>query len=347
MSRYDTNKLKAFCVQAMASAGLPEEESRRFAESLIGADMRGIRSHGVTRLKTYYLRLRDGLVDAKAMPEVVADLPALMIVDGRNAMGVTAASHTMEECIHRARQTGCCFASVRGGNHFGYAAYFTEMAAREGMIGVAMCNAASAVAPYGGKTAQLGTNPLAVSIPGKDTIALDLDMATSIVARGKVKLAAKEGWTIPAEWAVDADGRPTTDPNNVECMLPIGGYKGYGIGLVIEILSSCLSGADTSQNLGGFYDFSGTHQNVGFFLGAMNIGGVADMTGFHERVDALIRAIKESPKAVDCDEILVAGEIEARKAKAAAAEGIDIPPAVLRELEEVSAFSGVPFQCEL
>ena len=343
---YDAEKLKAFCRGVMSSAGLPEEDCRIFADSLVAADMRGIPSHGVTRLKAYHRRLVDGVTDAAAKPSIAAQMPSLLLVDGNNAMGVTSASFAMRACIERAKETGACFAAVRGGNHFGYAAYYSELAARAGMIGVSMCNASHAVAPYGGRTAELGTNPLAVSVPGRNSILVDLDMATSLVARGKVTLAAKKGQPIPADWGIDEAGRATTDPNAVHCVLPFGGYKGYGVGLIVEILSACFSGAASSQSMGSFYDFS-RPQNVGFFLGALNVGGVTDFGGFAERVDALLRSLKAAPKAEGCDEILIAGEPEARRECAARKQGVDIPPAVLRELEELGERCGVPFDCAI
>lgn len=343
---YDAEKLKEFCRRVMESAGLPEEESRDFAESLVTADMRGIPSHGVTRLKAYHRRLAEGVTSAAAKPSILAELPSLLLIDGNNAMGVTTASYSMRQCIARAEKTGACFAAVRGGNHFGYAAYYAEQAARAGMIGLSMCNASHAVAPFGGRTAELGTNPLAVAVPGRDAILLDLDMATSLVARGKVTLAAKKGQSIPPDWGIDEAGRPTTDPDAVRCVLPFGGYKGYGIGLVVEILSACLSGADGSQSMGSFYDFS-RPQNVGFFLGALNVGGITDFSAFSDRVEALLGSLRSAPKAEGCEEILIAGEPEARRYREALARGVEIPEAVCRELEELSRRCGVPFDCAL
>lgn len=343
--RYHTRKLKEFCCQVMRSAGLPEEDSRAFADSLVNADMRGVASHGVTRLKTYYQRVKDRLVDPEAMPQVVSDTPAFLLVDGKNAMGVSSARYTMDLCVQRARENGCCFAAVKGGNHFGYAAYFAEMAARQGMIGVAMANGPAAIAPTGGREPLLGTNPLAVAIPAGESGPLVLDMATSVVARGKITLARKEGRPIPEGWAIDASGTPTTNPADVACVLPFGGAKGYGIALIIEILCSCLSGAQNGQTMGAFYDFSGSQQDSGFFLGALNVGGVMDGGLFGERVDGLFRSIKSSPRAQGCGEIFIPGEIEARRYREAAEQGIEISPAVLRELNELSELCCIPFHC--
>lgn len=344
--KYDVEKLKRFCQQVMETTGLPEEDSRWFSDSLINANMRGINSHGLTRLKTYYTRAADGLVDPKAEIEIVSDMPSLLVIDGKNGMGVSSAVRAMDLCIERAKENGACFAAVRGGNHFGYAAYFAEQAARAGMIGLAMANGPVAIAPIGGKEAKLGTNPLAVAIPAGDMPPLVLDMATSVVARGKVTLAKKEGKSIPEGWGIDKDGNPTTDPAQVNCVLPFGGAKGYGIALIIEILCSCLSGAKTGQTMGSFYDFSGKHQDSGFFLGAFNVGGVMPLELFGQRTDELFTSIKDSPRAENCDEIFIPGEIELRKAQKSQSEGIEIPPAVLAELLEVSQRCGIPFECE-
>lgn len=339
----DSEKLKFFCRRIMQEGGLTEKESALFAESLVNADMRGVSSHGVTRLKTYYLRLKQGLVNAGIQPEILADNPALLLVDGKNGMGVPVAAHTMELCIERAGQYGVCFAAVRGGNHFGYAAYFAEQAAKAGMIGVAMANGPVAIAPIGGREAKLGTNPLAVAIPAGDAPPLVLDMATSVVARGKITLAKKQGKPIPLGWGIDANGTPTTDPASVHCVLPFGGAKGYGIALIIEMLCSCLSGAKNGQTMGSFYDFSGTTQDAGFFLGAINIGGIMAPEIFAQQAQALFASIKESPRADGCDEIFIPGEIEQRKYHLSQTGGIEIPAAVLDELLELSAGCGIPF----
>ena len=345
---YDCSKLKDFCQQVMQHAGMEEKEACRFADSLVNADMRGISSHGVTRLRHYYYRLVDGVVDAAARPEIISEMPSFLLIDGHNGMGVTTAAFAMEACIARAKKTGACFAAVRGGNHFGYAAYYSQMAAREGLIGLAMCNACGGVAPYGGMTAQLGTNPIAVSVPGRDGIAFDLDMATSLVARGKIKLAAKEGISIPPDWGIDDKGHPTTDPGAVSCLVPFGGYKGFGIGLAVEILTSCISGASTSQSMSSFFDLDDRQpQNVGDFFGALNVAGITDPAAFADRVEEQIRLLKSSPKAEGADEILVAGEPEARRYAKALENGIDIPPAVLKELRELSERCQIPFDCEM
>lgn len=340
---YNCQELKAFVTAVMEEGGLAKDKAALFADSLLYAQMRGIGSHGLTRLSTYYRRIKEGLVDAQAEPKIELDLPSLMVVDNQNGMGVPGAAAVMEECIRRAKVTGCCFAAVRGGNHFGCASYFAEQAAREGMLGIALANGPKAMAPVGGKEPVLGTNPMAVAIPAAGRDPFVLDMATSVVARGKVALAAKEGKPIPEGWAIDENGKPTTDPNAVSCVLPFGGPKGYGIALMIEVLCSCLSGAKTGTTMGSFYDFSGKKQDSGFFLGAVNVGVV---DSFQEASARLFGAVKDSPKAQGVEEIFIPGEIEQRNYERAEKEGITLSAPILAELEALAQSCGIVFDAE-
>jgi len=344
--KLDCKKTLEFAKKAMMNAGVSEENATYFAECIIEADMRGMSSHGVTRLKTYYDRCKQGLVDPKAVPEILVDNPSLLAIDGKNALGFVSATFAMKECIKRAKKTGACFATVKGGNHFGLAAYYTQMAEKEGMIGFAVSNGPVAIPPIGGREPVLGTSPLAVAIPADKCNPLELDMATSYVARGKIKLAAKEGRPIPSDWAIDANGNPTTDPNAVKYLMPFGGPKGFGIGLIIEVLCSCFSGAKNAMTMGSLYDFSGKHQDAGFFIGAINVRSIKPVNEFTSSVDELFSTIKNSPKADGINEIYTPGEIEIKKSQKAEVEGIEIGPAVLEELKQVAADCNIPFNCE-
>ena len=343
---YDAQKLEQYAAAIMEKVGLSPEKAARFAESLLVAEKRGITSHGLTRLKAYSYRLEAGLVDAQAEPTVLSDAPSFLLVDANNGLGVCMAHEVMEMCVERARETGACFAAVRGGNHFGIGAYFSDYAAQNDMIGVAVTNGPKAIAPTGGKEALFGTNPLSVSIPAGKYRNFTLDMATSMVARGKVTLAKKEGRSIPEGWGIDANGNPTTDPAQVKTMLPFGGPKGYGIAMIIEILCSCLSGAATGLTMGSFYDYSGKKQDVGYFLGALDISRITPIDDFKARMDGLIETVKGSQKAAGVQEIFVPGEIELNKAQRTEQEGVKLSEAVLAELKEIGEKYGVPFNCE-
>lgn len=193
----------------------------------------------------------------------------------------------------------------------------------------------------------IGTNPLSVSIPSERYGVMNLDMATSNAAKGKVTLAAKEGRSIPLGWAIDENGLGTTDPKKAKCMMPFGGAKGFAIGLIIEILSSGLSGSATGMTMGGFYDFSGSTQNCGYFLGALDISKIVDVDVFKNRVDTILTQVKSTEKADGCQEIFIPGEIEQRKYAAALENGIEISDAVSAELQELSSKYHVPFECKL
>lgn len=341
--KYNCNEVREFASEIMQKNGLTKEKSDLFAKSLIAADMRGVSSHGVTRLKTYAYRLETGLVDSQAETTIIKEMPSLVLMDANNGLGVPSAMDAMKLCVERAKTTGCCFAAVRNGNHFGMGEFFTDYAAQNGMVGIAMTNGPAALAPVGGKKAILGTNPLAVSVPSAKYRTVSLDMATSVVARGKVTLAKKNGQKIPEGWAIDKDGHPTTDPNEAACMLPFGGAKGYGIGLLIELMCCGLAGAESGLTMGSFYDFSGKKQDVGYFVGAINVNAVAGEETFKKQSDEVLTSIKESPRAEGCNEIYLPGEIELNRAEKAEGEGIEISDAVLSELKEISKKYDVPF----
>lgn len=343
--KFNSAKLKSFTSDIMQKAGLDQDSSNIFAESLVNADMRGISSHGMTRLTAYSRRIRDELVSKNTEIKILKDNNSLLLIDGQNGMGAVTAQRAMELCVERAEKNGCCFAAVNGGNHFGYAAFFTEYAASKGMIGVAIANGPAALAPLGGMKPMLGTNPISISVPANRYHPMVLDMATSIVARGKITLAKKEGRSIPDNWAVDEQGYPTNDPSKVYAMLPFGGAKGYAISIITEILCSCLSGALNGQTMGSFYDYTSI-QNSGFFLGAFNVGSIMPIDIFKENVDQLFDSIKQSPKAPGVSDIMIAGEIEFNNYEHAIKEGVQLSDAVVAELLDLSTEYDVPFECE-
>ena len=345
---YDCSRLKTFVKDVMMTTGLSGEDAEVFADSLVFADMRGVSSHGVTRLAIYLERILTGQVDAKAEPEIVHERPAFLHIDGHNTMGAPLALWAMKQCVARAKTTGACFAAIKGGNHFGCAGYFTKYAAEQDMIGLAMADANAIVAPTGSRQPMLGTNPLSVSIPAYKKAPFLLDMATSVVANGKIKLALKEGHAIPEGWGMDENGTVTTDPGKVKFLMPFGGYKGYGVSMAIDILCSTLSGACNSRNGGSFWKpGDGQVQNTGFFLGVWNPAVMIDPVDFEKGVSGYIDEMKAAALADGSDEVLVAGEPEQRKYEKALKEGILISDVVAEELRKVGEKTGVPFRCEM
>lgn len=344
--RFSPATLREFATKLLQATGLATEEATCLAEHLVLANQRGVDSHGLMRLRTYATRVKCGVVRGGVTPRIVSESPALLRVDGGNGNGMWVARQAMARCIDGARANGACFATVNNGNHFGIAASYAEQAARAGMIGLALSNAGPTMVPIGGRKPLLGANPLSIAIPSGKFPTLVLDMATSTVAQGKIILAAKEGKkTIPADWAVDPDGNPTTDPQLAlqGAMLPFGGAKGYGLALIIDILVAVLSGALTSAHTNSFWKDFEHPQNIGFFLGAWNIASVMPPAEFEARMEALLGEMKSCPPAPGHTEVFYPGEIEHRREAASLRDGVGLGPAVIDDLAKLGAEFGVSF----
>ena len=279
-------------------------------------------SHGVTRLSTYSKRVELGLVSGRVTPEILRDGGSILSVDGKNGMGACVGRWCMDLCIQRARERGSCFAAVVHGNHFGYAAYFTERAARAGMLGLAISNGPKALPPTGGRRPLLGT---------------------SAAARGKVTLAYKTGMSIPLGWGVDKDGIPTTDPNKVlsgGAMLPMGGPKGYAISLLIELLCSCLAGAENGQTMGSFYDLT-RRQETGYCFAALDLSRIVDRDVWVSRVQSLLESMRACPRQPGVEEIKIPGQPEQEAMERNRERGLLLAPAVEDELRELAEHFGL------
>lgn len=340
----DREILHRFCIDVMRSSGLTGPESQATARSLVLADLRGVHSHGVTRLGAYAKRVATGVVARDVKVQVVNKTSTTMLLDGGNGMGAFVGDYAMNLCATCAAEHGCGFAAVRRANHFGIAASYTLAAAARGMIGIAMSNAPASMVPLGGREKMFGTNPLSIAIPAGKREPLVLDMASSVVAQGKIILAAKkEETSIPRGWAVDALGQPTTDPAAAlaGAMLPFGGAKGYAIALIIEVLSSALSGALHSTEVNSFWTDFENEQGLGMFIGALDVRGFLAEEEFGSRVDALFERIKSSAPSPGCDEVLIPGELECRKSKKSQEIGINLDDAIVLDLIHVGRAYGV------
>jgi LDH2 family malate/lactate/ureidoglycolate dehydrogenase len=344
MPRYSCQTLLDFGTEVLVAAGSPRPEAAVVAQSLLEADARGVASHGFTRLSAFAERLRRGIVLPGVQPRLIRESAAFLHVDGGNGMGIAVARQTMAWCIERARQSGCCFAAVNHANHFGIGAFYTLQAVEAGMAGLAMSNAPASTVPTGGRFPRLGTNPIAVAVPAGRRIPFSLDMATSVVAQGKIILAHKQGATaIPEGWAVDSDGRPTTDPAAAlrGAMLPFGGAKGYGIALMIDLFCGALAGANTGTSIKNFWTDFERPQGLGIFLGAWDLAVLGDPVEVRARVDALLDEIKATPPVAGATEVWYAGELEHRSAERARREGIEFDGAVVKQLDETAGRYGL------
>jgi len=325
--------LRRFCAAAFERVGVPEQDAATVADTLVEADLRGVHSHGVWWLVTYTQRLRHGGLNPQPNLSVVRETGAMVLLDADRAMGQVASVAAMRRAIDKARAGAVGVAAVRNSNHFGAAAYYALMAAAEGQIGFAVSDAEPTMSPWGGAQAVVGNNPIAYAIPAGPDERIVLDMAHSVVAWGKIFLAAQRGESIPATWALNLAGEPTEDPNEAMAglLLPVGGYKGYGLALVMEILSSVLVGATFGLRVPPMTDATAA-QDTGHFFLALDIGHFMAPDAFQQRMVDLIAEHRGVPRANGVERIYLPGEIEHLKRQQRVRFGIPLEPYVIDAL---------------
>ena len=333
---YTADQLHRFCTAALMAVGVPERDAAITADTMVQADLRGVSSHGVVRLPAYVKRLEAGVVNARPSVSVVRETVAAALVDGDNGLGQVVAYRAMELAIEKARQAGTGTVGVRGSNHSGASAYYAMMALPHDMIGIVYTSgAANIMAPWGGITPLLGNNPIAYAIPADKELPVVLDMACSVVARGRILVALKKGEKIPPTWALNKYGEPTTDPQEAHDGLvqPIGGYKGYGLALVVGVLSAVLTGSAFGRQVTDFYNDLVNPQNVGHLLQAVAIDAFMPADAFRRRMGEVIQEIKSSELARGVDRIYLPGEIEFLTHAERSRNGIPISLPIARELQ--------------
>jgi LDH2 family malate/lactate/ureidoglycolate dehydrogenase len=335
----ERERLRTFVTAVFAKAGVPDDEAALIGESLTEADLTGVESHGVSRVPIYLKRIELGVVNAVAKLQVIADLPGALVLDGCNSMGIVTGVRAMDLAIKKAETSGSVFVTVRNSNHFGVAAFFTQRALAQGMIGYAASNAPSTMAPWGGIKPYMGTNPFSIAIPSGTELPIIMDMATSVVAQGKIIMAGKEGKPIPFGWAITKEGDPTDDPKAAleGTVLPFGGPKGYSVSLMLDVLSGVLSGAAFGPYLFNMWNDFKNPQNVGHYFTVLDVKKFLPLDEFKEKMDTMIRDIKTSPRAKGVDEIFLPGEMEHRKREKRLAEGIPLGPKTHSDLLEIGA----------
>lgn len=340
---YQWEKLQSFCREVFIRAGVPADRASIVAESLIQADLRGVESHGVVRTGIYLKRVEKGMMDPQAEPVVVSEHGSTLLINGSNNFGAVVGSYALDMAMKRAKQYGAAVVGVKGSNHFGTGAYYAQRAIEQNLILLVMSNASQTMPPTGGVRPFIGTNPLCVGVPAGEENPFILDMATSVVARGKIIVAAQKGEAIPLGWGIDKEGNPTTDAEAAleGSVLPVGGPKGYAISMFIDILSGVLTGAGYGQYVNNMYDNWNEPQNVGHFFIAIDINRFIPLDLFKQRVDQYIRQIKNEPKAPGVKEIMVPGEIEQRQTESRKRDGIELPLKVAAELNEIGLKYGL------
>ena len=324
---------------------------------LIAADLRGIESHGVGRLKYYYDRIQAGRQTVQTTVEVVQETETTAVLDGHHGMGHVIAHRAMRMAMDKARQYGTGAVAVRNSTHFGIAGSYTLMAAQEGMVGLCVTNARPAIAPTWGSEPMLGTNPIALAAPSDLPFPFDFDAATSIIQRGKVEVAARAEKALEEGWVIDAAGRPATDPDAVlrdlgtgeAALLPLGGageryagYKGYDLATIVEVLSAALCGGAFLQDLLGVApDGAPRPFMLGHFFLALDAAHFVPLDESRRTTGGIMRALQGSRKAAGQERIYVAGEKEYESEQRVRAAGIPVNRSLRAELQAMRDELGI------
>jgi LDH2 family malate/lactate/ureidoglycolate dehydrogenase len=345
LKRISHQALTEFATAIYMASGVPEANARLAADTLVQADLWGHQSHGVMRLSWYVARLRTGVMSPVAEPELVVDGGALAVMDGHDGMGQVVTARAAGEAIRRAKAHGIGAVAVRNSNHFGTAMYFTLMAPPEGCVAFLSTNASPAMAPWGGRKKMVGTNPWSIAAPAGRYAPMMLDIANTGVARGKVYLARQKGLSIPEDWAIDAEGAPTTDPARAleGIILPMAQHKGYAIATMMDVLSGVLTGSSFGADVAGPYQTE-RRSGCGHLMIALNIEAIQPRAEFDARMEKLVEELKAVPLAKGFDEIVYPGELEARNDAKNRQDGLLLPDDTLTDLRKLAQETGLTEQ---
>lgn len=357
MLTYPWQQLHEFCRRIFEHFGVPPEDAAQAADVLSAADLRGIDSHGVARLRTYFDLLTIGRINPKANPRVVRATPSTATFDGDNGLGLVVGPRANEVAMEKAAAAGSGWVAVRNTNHYGIAGYYVLEALERDLIGISMTNTTAIVAPLWGAARMLGTNPIAIAFPGLEEPPIVIDLATSAAAYGKIEIAQREQKPIPHTWAINSDGYSTTDPLDMidgGALLPLGhtrddgGHKGYCLSAMVDILSCVLSGANWGPWAPPFalrqkVPERSVGKGIGHFFGAMRIDGFIEPDDFKGQIDDWIRTFRATRAAPDTPGVVIPGDPEREAEKQRRRDGIPVLMPVVTDLREMSTVAGVPF----
>lgn len=335
-------KLEIFVKEILAAVNADNEQGRIFADALIWSDLIGRPTHGVWRLPAYTKRIELGLIKCPAEPKYNHENLAVSVMDGDQGIGHYVGHEAMMRSIKMAKKSGIGAVGVKNSNHFGTGAYYVHLAAEQGMIGIAVSNSISKVAPHGGVKAVFGTNPFAFGAPRIDGKSMMLDMATTAIAGSQVMKYAEQGKTLPEGIAIDQQGSPILDPNKVNegALLTFGGAKGYGLSLMIEILSGVLTGAMLSTGVSSmFTNFEQSGGNGHFFI-AIDISRFLDMDAYYQRMEELLGLVKNS--VADGSNVMIPGETRWEQYEDNMSNGVPLDEATVKALQGLSSKHNIP-----
>ena len=350
-------RLREFSARVFMHFGVPRDDADLAADVLVAADLRGVDSHGVARLRTYHDMLALGRINPRPKIHVVRELPGTATVDGDNGLGLVVGPKANVIAMEKASVVGSGCVSVRNTNHFGMAGYYPLQALKRDMIGWATTNSTKLVAPLWGAERMLGTNPIAVAFPGLNEPPIVIDMATSATAFGKIEIALRAGEPIPQGWAIDNVGHMATQPQQMidgGSLIPLGGtretggHKGFCLAALVDIMSCVLSGA----NWGPFAPPFALRQEIpkrsvgkgiGHFFGALRIDGFIDSDAFKRQIDEWVRTFRATKPAPGTPGVVIPGDPERLTEAKRRVTGVPLSPAVAKDLNDISARTGVPF----
>ena len=350
-TRVDAEKLTDFSMKALQRLGVPEEDAQITARMLVTSDLRSVDSHGVAHLNMFYARrIRLGIINLNPKPKIFSQTPVTATMDGDQGLGFVIGHRAMMEAMHRAEITGAGFVAVRNSTHFGAGANYAMMALSRNMIGISLTTGGKGMVAPGGSGRGVCINVISIAVPAKEEAPFVLDMATSVVAAGKLEVALSKGMTIPEGWAVDKEGEPITDPKKFYeekgALLPLGGtpqmgsYKGFGLAVAVDILCSILSGSVASPQMLSELKSLGRGNH---FFGALRIDSFMPADEFRRAMDGMVRVYRDLPKAAGVDRIYLAGEIEQEIEKQRRINGIPLDPTIVASLQELAKELGIEY----
>lgn len=322
--RLSKKELHNLIANKMHKAGLTKEHADMAADVLTFADLRGIHSHGAVRVEYYSERIAKGGITNNPEFKFTKTGPSSAVFDGDNGCGLVVAKLAMDEAIKMAKENGVAVVGAKRISHSGALAYFVEMAAKEGLVAVSVCQSDPMVVPYGGAEEYFGTNPIAFGAPTADERTLTFDMATTVQAWGKILYARSKGESIPPTWAVDESGNPTTDPHKVNALLPIAGPKGYGLMMMVDVLSGVLLGLPFGKHVSSMYADLSKGRELGHLHILINPGHFTDPTIFKQNMSQMLDELTAIKPAPGVDRVYYPGERGLLREAAYEKEGIEI-----------------------
>ena len=332
MPKHSLDELSTLATKALMNTGASTAMADATVRALRYAEARGLASHGFSRITQYATHLRNGRVNGKAQPKVINGKAAACLIDAEEGLAFAACEFAVTEAIARAKTAGACFVGVTNSHHFGAAAYHVEAVATAGMVGLGFGNSPAAMPAWGGKRGIFGTNPIAAAFPREHGAPLMIDLSLSEVARGKLMIAARKGESIPLGWALDKDGKPTTDPKaGMEgTMMPAGGVKGAMLALIVELLCCALTGAAFGYEADSFFVDEGNRPRIGQAFLVIDPSALAGSEVFFARIETLIAAMLSE------EGVRLPGDRRSGIAEMSARDGVDVPAALLAELQRLA-----------